>query len=115
MIQSAWPPLACLSLLVVVVIILILKFGHRCFGTRVTTLPQPWERPGSQYQYQMQVLDTSLKQPLDPRHLPQHQHHHQQRYEVEQFEDDDIDTRLQYGAGEDYEPQFESHSREAAV
>ncbi|XP_037087193.1 uncharacterized protein LOC119107748 [Pollicipes pollicipes] len=77
MLHAAWPPVACLALLVVVVIVLILKYGHKCFGARVTTLPQPWERHGSQYQYQMDVLDTSarpeaetpLKQPLDPSDL----------------------------------------------
>ena len=61
----AWPPLACLTLFVVVVIILILKFGHRCFGSRVTTLPQEWERRPSKYQYQMEVLDVSLQQPTE--------------------------------------------------
>ena len=59
----AWPPLAILTLFVVVVIILILKFGHKCFGSRVTTLPQEWERRPSKYQYQMEVLDTSVQQP----------------------------------------------------
>lgn len=59
----AWPPLAILTLSVVVVIMLILKFGHRCFGSRVTTLPQPWEQRPSKYQYQMEVLDVSLQQP----------------------------------------------------
>ncbi|XP_043233997.1 uncharacterized protein LOC122387673 [Amphibalanus amphitrite] len=63
MVFPAWPPLACLTLFVVVVIILILKFGHKCFGSRVTTLPQEWERRPSRYQYQMEVLDTSLQQP----------------------------------------------------
>jgi len=127
MFHAAWPPLACLTLFVVVVIVLILKFGHRCFGARVTTLPQPWERAGSQYQYQMDVLDTSLKQqetPLkhpfpEPTELDDPGMYGDQAYGEQAYGEQGYDDQV-YGSREGMEiidttPQYSAHSREAAV
>lgn len=124
MLHAAWPPLACLTLFVVGVIILILKYGHRCFGARVTTLPQPWERRQSQYQYQMEVLDVSVKeaprQPLSAGALMETTYGSREMLGGQYDEEPRriIDTRVD--SREHMEiiqptPQYASGSREAAV